>query len=341
MDLAEDVECGGMKVALKRIPKKFLEEVDEKDHPLMEIAIHKKLKHPNIIEFRDSYETNDEFVLVLEYGGSVDLFELIHKEDCLTNQKCNEIFPQILDAVEYCHSQGVYHRDIKPENVLLIDGKVKICDFGLATCDPISRDFGYGSLSYMAPEVFGDYKSIDGYFSSSADVWALGILLFNMKIGVLPWYEASKSDVYFQAFLKDPNYFKKTFNLTDEFMEFLNCALDLNPFTRCSLKKLRILYESIKEFTKKDVPKRRLSFESLSLNSKPEKKTENQSWAEMDYDGDGVDARSEPKMKLGVNGATHFPYRSFTEESLNCQCGLIAHVKEKEHQSYMNILNVK
>lgn len=332
VDLAKD-EISGVQVALKRIPKKSLENVEEKDHPATEVCIHRKLKHKSIIELKGSYETEEEYVLVMEYGGSMDLFELIHKQDHLEDEKCKEIFLQVLDAVEYCHSQGVYHRDIKPENVLLCEGRVKLCDFGLATMDPISRDFGYGSLSYMAPEVFGDYKAIDGYFSSSADVWALGILIFNMRLGILPWFEASRTDIYFDSFIKDPSSFKKNYNLSDEFTNLLKSCLELDPFKRCSLKKLRILFEAIKEFRKKDSPKRRLSFESLAIATQ---KIEKLNWAEC------VDEDSEDESKsVDAYENTHAPYRSFTQDSLSRHCGLIAHVKEMEHQSYMNILNVK
>ena len=116
---------------------------------------HEASHHPNVVSLIKIMDSPDCTYVVLEYCPEGDLFSSITEcgfyigNDLLVKQA----FLQILDAVDFCHSIGIYHRDLKPENILVADGgrTVKLADFGLATKDVYTTDFGCGSTFYMSP----------------------------------------------------------------------------------------------------------------------------------------------------------------------------------------------
>ena len=93
--------------------------------------------------------------VVIEYCPEGDLFSNITERGKYVGNDfmAKSVFLQILDAVEFCHSIGIYHRDLKPENILVTENgmTVKLADFGLATTDRITSDYGCGSTFYMSP----------------------------------------------------------------------------------------------------------------------------------------------------------------------------------------------
>lgn len=121
-----------------------------------EIQLHHAASHhPNVVSLVKIMDSYDCTFVVLEFCPEGDLFSSItEKGHYLGNDlMAKHAFLQILDAVEFCHSIGIYHRDLKPENILISDGglTVKLADFGLATRDYITDDFGCGSTFYMSP----------------------------------------------------------------------------------------------------------------------------------------------------------------------------------------------
>jgi serine/threonine protein kinase len=124
-----------------------------------EIQLHYQASlHENVVSMIKILEAYDTTFVVMEYCPEGDLFSHITERGHYVGNDymAKSIFLQILDAVEFCHSMGIYHRDLKPENILVTNGgnTVKLADFGLATTERITSDYGCGSTFYMSPGRF-------------------------------------------------------------------------------------------------------------------------------------------------------------------------------------------
>ncbi|KAJ3200192.1 hypothetical protein HK099_002783, partial [Clydaea vesicula] len=181
----------------------------------------------------------------------MDLFEAITKQNGFPLNVVKEIFLQLLNALIYSHEMGIYHRDIKPENVMISkDFKVKLCDFGLATTDKFSTEFGCGSIRYMAPECMNSSKLRKCYSTAANDVWSMGILLINLLFGKNPWHEASEKDPIYSSYIgHNPQVLKKQFNLSNEGESLFNKIFELDVNKRISLQQLKSLIINIPSFT--------------------------------------------------------------------------------------------
>ncbi|CAG8638040.1 16531_t:CDS:2 [Funneliformis mosseae] len=237
--------------AVKCMPKA---KIDARQHRLhaTEISLHAQVSgHPNIISLEKVVDTSDTLNVVLEYCREGDLFSMItEKGGYLGNdQLIKQVFVQILDAVQFSHFHGIYHRDLKPENILVFDGgrTVKLADFGLATTDVWSRDFGCGSTFYMSPG--GLNKKVRGYVTASNDVWSLGVILINLTCGRNPWKQACLRDETFSVFLRDRDFLKSILPLSDELNEILKDIFNLDPEKRISLDELRERVLACRNFT--------------------------------------------------------------------------------------------
>jgi serine/threonine protein kinase len=175
----------------------------------LEIDIQTSLNHPHLLNLHRVIQDADYIYMVMELCDGGDLFDYVVNGDPVSESAIKKLFSQILDAVESMHKTGVYHRDIKLENILLVsdddDLNCKVADFGLATRERYSTEFGCGSTSYLAPEHFDDDESdIVPYDSSASDIWSLGILLIGMMFGRNPWSEASVADATYMEFKRNP-----------------------------------------------------------------------------------------------------------------------------------------
>jgi serine/threonine protein kinase len=185
------------KVAVKIIDKKNLKLQDDILRLKREIKILKEISHPNIIKVLEVSDRINSCHIVMEYAEGGELFHYITSRKRLAESEASLYFFQIVDALEYLHNKKIVHRDLKPENILFMDSEkriVKLIDFGL------SREFGVrgvmtpcGSPCYAAPEVIKN-KAMD---YSKVDIWSLGIILFAMTCGYLPF-----EDMDPQALLK-------------------------------------------------------------------------------------------------------------------------------------------
>lgn len=176
----------GEKVAIKIMNKKDLG--DDLPRVKVEIEAMKNLSHQHICRLYHVIETSTQIFMVLEYCPGGELFDYIIAKDRLSEQETRVFFRQIVSAMAYVHSQGYAHRDLKPEN-LLIDEEhnLKLIDFGL--CAKPKGGLGFelmtccGSPAYAAPELIQG----KAYIGSEADVWSMGVLLFALLCGYLPF----------------------------------------------------------------------------------------------------------------------------------------------------------
>ena len=176
------------KVSIKIIDKSlFIKNPDDLLLIKSEIDVLKILKHRNILTLYEIYESNQYIFLITEYLSS-ELLNLILNKKRLSEQDAVKIFVQLVDALQYIHKMDICHRDIRVEHVLFDNNNIpKIIDFGYSCFYKKGRSLQepIGSLSYACPEIIQE-KSYD---PELADVWSLGVCLYVMLCGYLPFSE--------------------------------------------------------------------------------------------------------------------------------------------------------
>ncbi|KAI4903827.1 hypothetical protein NFI96_009640 [Prochilodus magdalenae] len=178
-------ERSGRMVAIKSIRKENIKDEQDLTHIRREIEIMSSLNHPYIITIYEVFENKDKIVIVMEYASRGDLFDYISERQ-ITEKEARHFFRQIVSAVHYCHRNGIVHRDLKLENILLDEnGDVKIADFGLSNLygrDEYLQTY-CGSPLYASPEIVNGRP----YKGPEVDSWSLGVLLYTLVHGAMPF----------------------------------------------------------------------------------------------------------------------------------------------------------
>lgn len=165
------------KLVLKRVA---IVNLERQSH---EIKIHKNLDHKFIIKLIDHFVGDDFIYLLIEFAKHGDLYSHLPKLREKGEEAILKVFFKIVQAVNYLHENGFVHRDIKPENVLLTSKQLpKLADFGSSSCLKLLGNTFCGTFEYMAPEI-----CLQSEQSYKVDVWALGILLYEMLNGSTPF----------------------------------------------------------------------------------------------------------------------------------------------------------
>jgi predicted Ser/Thr protein kinase len=206
-------------VALKILPPALSQVPGFAERFAREAQALARLSHPNIVTVIDLGQSGSLYYFLMEFVDGVNLRQMLQSRR-MAPRDAVELMPQICDALEYAHSEGVVHRDIKPENILL-DGKgrVKIADFGLSKLvGPAAPEVSLtrpgevmGTTYYIAPEQFGKGRAVD----QRADIYALGVVFYEMLTGELPLghfelpsakaaVDPRLNDVVLRALAKDP-----------------------------------------------------------------------------------------------------------------------------------------
>ena len=194
--LAED-ESLGRKVALKVLNPALTADSQFVERFKQEARVQASMSHTNIVQLYSFFIHEDKYIMALEYADGITLKELIRKTGPIPEERTIKIFNQICEALQYAHNKNIVHRDIKPSNIMIdSQDKVKIMDFGIAK---IMGDMGLtrtgakvGTLYYMSPEQVMAKKDID----QRTDIYSLGITLFEMLSGRMPFHTDTESDYY-------------------------------------------------------------------------------------------------------------------------------------------------
>eukprot|EP00117_Sycon_ciliatum_P026173 scpid32178/ scgid21544/ Maternal embryonic leucine zipper kinase len=220
----------GMQVAIKIMDKAGLG--DDLPRAYLEIRTLKELRHQHICQLYEVVETKERLYLILEFAPGGELFDYIVAQDRLKEQEARKFFRQVISAVAYVHSKGYAHRDLKPENLLLDEHQnIKLIDFGLVA-HPSSLDMPLatccGSPAYAAPELI----QARPYLGTEADVWSLGVLLYALLCGFLPFDDDNTAILY--SLIKRGKYDIPNW-LSQLSVKFLGELIVLEPKRRLSI----------------------------------------------------------------------------------------------------------
>ncbi|XP_061514937.1 MAP/microtubule affinity-regulating kinase 3 isoform X19 [Anopheles gambiae] len=197
-----------------------------------EVRIMKMLDHPNIVKLFQVIETEKTLYLVMEYASGGEVFDYLVAHGKMKEKEARAKFRQIVSAVQYCHQKRIIHRDLKAENLLLdSEMNIKIADFGFSNeFTPGSKlDTFCGSPPYAAPELFQGRK----YDGPEVDVWSLGVILYTLVSGSLPFDGATLKELR-ERVLRGK--YRIPFYMSTDCEVLLKKFLVLNPSKRANLE---------------------------------------------------------------------------------------------------------
>jgi serine/threonine-protein kinase len=193
-------------VAVKVLPKKFVQKSDYVERFYKEGRLAAKMNHNNIVQAIDVGEVGGLYYFVMEYVEGKTLYDDLSKGKIFSEKEALDIIIQVASALAHAHSQGLIHRDVKPKNIMISkDNVVKLADMGLAreTSDARAAKHeqgkAFGTPYYIAPEQIRGEVDIDG----RADLYSLGGTLYHMVTGRVP-FEATAPAEVMKKHLKEP-----------------------------------------------------------------------------------------------------------------------------------------
>lgn len=204
--VARDLQMEGQRVALKFISRANIRKPQHTVRIQREIALMRAMNHEHIARLYERIDTETDIILVMEYVSGGDLYDRISAAPSyrLSEKEARPLFRQVVSALDYCHHHRIIHRDIKPENVMLAGPKerstpvdrlsVKLIDFGFANLyDPQGcLQTNCGSPLYAAPEIIQGVQ----YVGPEVDIWSLGVTLYAMLTGMLPFEDEQLKGLY-------------------------------------------------------------------------------------------------------------------------------------------------
>uniref|UniRef100_A0A0D9V5W8 non-specific serine/threonine protein kinase n=1 Tax=Leersia perrieri TaxID=77586 RepID=A0A0D9V5W8_9ORYZ len=227
----------GEAVAIKVFDKESVHRSGTVEQVKREVDVMRRVHHRHVIRLHEVMATRSRIYFAMEYASGGELFTRLSRSTRFPEPVARRYFQQLITAVEFCHSRGVYHRDLKPENLLLdARGDLKVSDFGLSAFADRLRGDGLlhttcGTPAYVAPEVL--LKR--GYDGAKADIWSCGVILYVLLAGYLPFNETNLVILYRK--ITESNYRCPPWFSVDA-RKLLARLLDPNPKTRITIAKL-------------------------------------------------------------------------------------------------------
>jgi MAP/microtubule affinity-regulating kinase len=223
-------------VAIKVYEKFRLSDPRKMKNVRREISILQHMNHPNIIKLHDSFDTNKQIYLIMEYIGKNSLHAFIKSKPNrrIEDAEAKKIFIQICKGISYCHSKSIVHRDLKLENILISDDKtVKLIDFGFSIVSAADKTLNIfcGTPSYMAPEIV----SKKNYKGQATDCWALGILLYILLCGAFPFRGYDDRDLFGKI---KRGKFEAPSHVSEGARNLLQKILKVNPDERATIDEI-------------------------------------------------------------------------------------------------------
>lgn len=194
--LATDVRLE-RRVAIKIMHGHLADDQAFRERFIQEARSAARLSHPNLVGVYDQGAEDDTAYIVMEYIPGITLRDLLQEHHALTPEQATDILRAVLAGLASAHRAGIVHRDLKPENVLLADdGRIKLGDFGLARATTANTATGaalLGTIAYLSPELV-----TRGAADSRSDIYALGIMLYEMLTGEQPYKGEQPMQIAYQ-----------------------------------------------------------------------------------------------------------------------------------------------
>uniref|UniRef100_A0A2J8VV49 Protein serine kinase H1 n=2 Tax=Pongo TaxID=9599 RepID=A0A2J8VV49_PONAB len=219
--------------AIKMIETKYREgrEVCES-----ELRVLRRVRHANIIQLVEVFETQERVYMVMELATGGELFDRIIAKGSFTERDATRVLQMVLDGVRYLHALGITHRDLKPENLLYYhpgtDSKIIITDFGLASArkkgDDCLMKTTCGTPEYIAPEVL-----VRKPYTNSVDMWALGVIAYILLSGTMPFEDDNRTRLYRQILRGKYSYSGEPWpSVSNLAKDFIDRLLTVDPGAR-------------------------------------------------------------------------------------------------------------
>lgn len=194
------------------------------------------MKHKNVVKYINSYTNDKCFYTIMQYAEGGELQSYILENKWISERKSKKIFSQMTDAIKYIHSKNIIHRDLKPNNILFSDSNkecILIIDFGISgySFGNIHEKIKAGTVKFSPPEIAGCVN-----FNSSAklDIWSMGVILYFMLFGILPFEGESESEII-NKILNEEVAYPSNIPLSKACRLLLQGLLEKNPELRIDL----------------------------------------------------------------------------------------------------------
>ncbi|CAD8051442.1 unnamed protein product [Paramecium sonneborni] len=224
-------------VAIKVVKlEKFREVPKLHEFTINEIQTLSKIDNQNIVKFIEMLKTQNNMYLIYDFCNGDTLEALLQKRKFLTEPETMKIFAQILNAFRSLVRENILHRDLKPSNILFHDQIVKVADFGFCKSLLHNNDLTQtmvGSPIYMAPEVLKGCS-----YNCKADVWSLGVVLYECLFGFCPFEDKSIARLIMQIDNKEITFPKHVNQLSRKCEELIRSMLQVDPRKRVDWQQL-------------------------------------------------------------------------------------------------------